>query len=89
LQERVDFSSPFVNTGEPDIIDFKPGKIAPADKSLLTIKDEKSYLNIEKSKVGITLTGRKRDTDLLALEVKYNYEDPGSIKSFTILLDKK
>ncbi len=88
LQERVNVFSPFVNTGDPDIIDFKPGKVVPEDKSL-TIKEEENYLSVVKSKVRISMTGRKRDTDLLLLEVKYNYEYPGSTRSFAILLDKK
>lgn len=88
LQERVDAFSPFVNTGLPDVINFKQGKVAPGDKSL-SIKREKVYLGVEKSNVGISMRGRKRDADVLLLEVQYNYDDPGTTKSFTLLLDKK
>lgn len=88
LQERVDVSSPFINTGDPDIIALKLGKVATEDKSLF-IKKEANYIGVIKSKVGISMTGRKRDAGLLALEVKYDYLDIKGVRFFTILLNKK
>jgi hypothetical protein len=88
LQERKDYHSPFINTGNSISHNFSSGKVTPT--RWFEIKEiSETTLQGEKERIDVSITGRVRETGVLVLEVKYDNLRGERVRSFTVVLDRK